>query len=135
LSFEVKGKASFMKPGWGKLSQYVTWSPRLVFVLFFLAVTMMSTACGGSSQSQQQASQSKTQLDQLTRYAQQIGVPAQSLAPIQREEQQLSSAGAPFSPFSDQADTDYYRHLATQYAAIQHKLQTLITTTTAQLYV
>ena len=124
-----------MKPGWGTLSQYVTWSPRLVFVLFFLAVTMMSTACGGSSQSQQQASQSKTQLDQLTRYAQQIGVPAQSLAPIQREEQQLSSAGAPFSPFSDQADTDYYRHLATQYAATQHKLQTLITTTTAQLHV
>ncbi|MFL5665492.1 MAG: L,D-transpeptidase [Ktedonobacteraceae bacterium] len=131
----MKGRASLMKTGRGRLSLHAAWIPRLVSVIFLIGVIMMTSACGGSPQSQQQASQSKTQLDQLIRYAQQIGVPVQNLAPIQRQEQQVSSAGAPFSPFNDQVDTDYYRHLATQYTAIQHQLQALITTTTDRLKV
>src|SRR5258708_36564994 len=94
---------------------------------------VLTSACGGSPQSQQQAGQSKTQLDQLIQHAQHIGVPAKSLAPIQRQEQQLSSTGAPFAPFNDQTDTTYYQHLATQYTALYQQLQTLITTTTNQL--
>src|SRR5258708_16351712 len=124
-----------MKTGRGRLSLHAAWIPRLVSVIFLIGVIMMTSACGGSPRSQQQASQSETQLDQLIRYAQQIGVSVQNLAPIQRQEQQVSSAGAPFSPFNDQADTNYYRHLATQYTAIQHQLQTLITTTTDRLKV
>ena len=117
------------------LSQRAAWIPRLVFVVCLLSMIMLTSACGGSPQSQQQASQSKTQLDQLILHAQQIGVPAKDLAPIQRQEQQLSSTGAPFSPFNDQPDTNFYRRLATQYYALQQQLQTLIMTTNDQLQV
>jgi hypothetical protein len=95
-------------------------------------VMLVTSACGGSAQSQQQANQGKTQLDQLLAHAQQIGIPAQSLAPIQHQAQQLSSSSAPFSPFNDQPDTDYYTHQAAQYNALYQQLQTLITTTTSQ---
>jgi L,D-transpeptidase catalytic domain len=124
-----------MKTWRGTLSQHAGWIPRLAFVVSLLGVLMLTSACGGSPQSQQQASQSKTQLDQLIQHAQQIGVSAQSLAPIQRQEQQLSSTGAPFAPFNDQTVTNYYHHLATQYTALYQQLQTLITTTTTQLQV
>ena len=124
-----------MKTWRGTLSQHAGWIPGLAFVVSLLGVIMLTSACGGSPQSQQQAGQSKTQLDQLIQHAQQIGVPAKSLAPIQRQEQQLSSAGAPFAPFNDQTDTTYYHHLATQYTALYQQLQTLITTTTNQLQV
>jgi len=124
-----------MKTWRATLSQRAALIPRLAFVVCVLGVIVLTSACGGSSQSQQQASQSKTQLEQLIQRAQQIGVPAKSLAPIQRQEQQLSITAAPFSPFNDQADTNYYRHLATQYQALQQQLHSLITTTTDQLQV
>jgi hypothetical protein len=124
-----------MKTWRGTLSQRAAWVPRLAFVVCVLGVIALTSACGGGPQSQQQSSQSKTQLDQLIQRAQHIGVPAKSLAPVQRQEQQLSSTGAPFSPFNDQADTTYYRHLATQYHTLQQQLQTLITTTTDQFQV
>jgi L,D-transpeptidase catalytic domain len=124
-----------MKTWRGTLSQHTAWISRVAFVAYLLGVIAMASACGGSPQSQQQASQSKTQLDQLILHAQQIGVPVMSLSPIQRQEQYLSSAGAPFSPFNDQADTNYYRHLATQYQELQQQLHTLIATTTDQLQV
>jgi hypothetical protein len=117
------------------LSQRAAWISRLVFVVCLLSVIMLTSACGGSPQSQQQSSQSRTQLAQLILHAQQIGVPAKDLAPIQRQEQQLSSTGAPFSPFNDQADTNFYRRLAPQFYALQQQLQTLIMSTTDQLQV
>ena len=134
-SFDVKGRVSLKKTWQATLSQRAAWIPRLAFVVCLLGVIMLASACGGNSQSQQQASQSKTQLDQLIQRTQQIGVPAKSLAPIQRQEQQLSSTGAPFSPFNDQADNNYYRHLATQYQALQQQLHILIMTITDQLQV
>jgi hypothetical protein len=124
-----------MKTWRATLSQRAAWIPRLAFVACLLGVIVITSACGGSPQSQQQASQSKTQLDQLIRHAQQIGVPAKSLAPIQRQEQLLSSASAPFSPFNDQADTHYYNQLAGEYNALHQQLQTLIVTTTNQLQI
>ncbi|GEM_PF-5443260 len=124
-----------MKTWWATLSQRAAWIPRLVFVVCVLSAIILTSACGGNSQSQQQASQSKMQLDQLIQRAQQFGVSAKSLAPIQRQVQQLSSTGAPFSPFNDRADTNYYSHLATQYQALQQQLHSLITTTTDQLQV
>jgi lipoprotein-anchoring transpeptidase ErfK/SrfK len=109
------------------------WIPRLALVISLFGVLIMTSACGGSPQSQQQVSQSKTKLDQLLQHAQQIGIPTQSLNTIQHQEQQLSGTGAPFSPFSDQADTDYYNQLAKQYTALYAQLQRLIVTTTNQL--
>src|SRR5260221_1832583 len=100
-----------MKTWRGTLSQHAGWIPGLAFVVSLLGVIMLTSACGGSPQSQQQAGQSKTQLDQLIQHAQQIGVPAKSLAPIQRQEQQLSSAGAPFAPSNDKTDTPHNHNL------------------------
>ncbi len=111
------------------------WLPRLALVLSLFTVLIMTSACGGSPQSQQQASQSKAKLDQLLQYAQQIGIPVQSLHSIQQQEQKLSSTGAPFSPFNDQVDTDYYNQLAKQYAELDVQLQGLIATTTDRLRV
>lgn len=124
-----------MKTMRGMLSDRTARIPRLAFVVFLLGVTVMASACGGSQQSQQAAGQSKAQLDRLLQHAGQIGVPAKSLAPIQRQEQQLSSAGAPFSPFNDQADTDYYNTLAKKYVALQQQAQDLITNATDQAQV
>ena len=121
-----------MKTSRGTVSKRIAWFPRLAFALFLLSLTVMASACGGSPQSQQQASQSKAQLDRLIKNAQQIGVPAHLLVPIQRQEQQLSSSGAPFSPFNDQADTNYYTHLAAQYKALQQQLQNVVETATGQ---
>lgn len=121
-----------MKTWWRIFSQRAGGLPRLACVISLFVVMIITSACGGSTQSQQQASQNKTQLDQLIAHARQIGVPAESLTSIQRQEQQLSSSSAPFSPFNDQPDTVYYTHLATQYTALYQQLQTLITTTSDQ---
>ena len=103
-----------------------------MLVMLLLGLTVLTSACGGNSQSQQQANQNKTQLDQLTQHALSIGVPATLLSPILKQEQKLSSTGAPFSPFSDQPATDYYTNLATQYSTLLGQTQQLITTATDQ---
>ncbi len=103
-----------------------------MLVALLLSLTILTSACGGNAQTQQQASQDKTQLDLLTAHAQTIGVPATLLSPILIQEQQLSSTGAPFSLFSDQPATDYYSKLANQYAKLLGQTQELITTTTDQ---
>lgn len=101
-------------------------------MISLFVVMIITSACGGSTQSQQQADQHKTQLDQLIAHARQIGIPTESLTSIQRQEQQLSSSSAPFSLFNDQPDTAYYTHLAAQYSTLYQQLQTLITTTSDQ---
>ncbi len=103
-----------------------------LLVMLLLSLTILTSACGGNAQSQQQANQSKSQLNQLTQHAQLMGVPATLLSPILKQEQQLSSTGAPFSPFNDQPATDYYTNLANKYAILQEQTQQLITTTTDQ---
>ncbi|HZU66783.1 MAG TPA: L,D-transpeptidase [Ktedonobacteraceae bacterium] len=121
-----------MKTWWRPFPRRAGRLTSLACVLSLFLVMIITSACGGSAQSQQQASQGKSRLDQLIAHAQQIGVPTQSLAPIMRQEQQLSSSGAPFSPFNDQPDTNFYTHQAAQYNALYQQLQTLITTTTGQ---
>jgi len=101
-------------------------------VVLLLGLTILVSACGGDPQAQQQASQAKVQLDQLTQHARQIGVPASQLKPILNKEQQLSNSSAPFSPFNDQPDTAYYTNLANQYSKLLSQTQDLITTTTNQ---
>jgi hypothetical protein len=84
-----------------------------------IGVMLLVTACGGSPQSQQQASQNKAKLDQTLQYARSIGIPASALQDIVSQEQQLSSTSAPFTLFNDQADTDYYTNLATHYHQLE----------------
>lgn len=103
-----------------------------MLVLLLLGLTVLTSACGGNAQVQQQVSQDKTQLDQLTQHAEAIGVPTTLLGPILKQEQQLSSTGAPFSPFNDQPVNNYYTSQANQYAKLVGQTQQLITTTTDQ---
>jgi len=103
-----------------------------MLVMLLLGLTVLTSACGGNAQSQQQASQNKTRLDQLTQHALSIGIPATLLSPILKQEQKLSSTGAPLSLFSDQPATDYYTNLANQYSTLLGQTQQLITTSTDQ---
>jgi len=103
-----------------------------MLVLLLLGLTVLTSACGGNAQVQQQVSQDKTQLDQLTQHAEAIGVPTTLLGPILKQEQQLSNTGAPFSPFNDQPVNTYYTSQANQYAKLVGQTQQLITTTTDQ---
>ncbi len=104
----------------------------IIAVLLLLSLTTVLTACGGNAQVQQQAAQSKTQLDQLLQHAQSIGVPSASLQPVLAQEQQLNGTSAPLSLFNSQPVDQYYHNLATRYTQLQLQTQGVITTTTAQ---
>jgi L,D-transpeptidase catalytic domain len=97
-----------------------------------IGMMLLITACGGSPQSQQQASQNKAKLDQTIQHAKAIGVPSSALQPILKQEQQLSSTGAPFSPFNDQTDTNYYTNLATRYQQLGVQAEGVISNITDQ---
>ncbi len=105
---------------------------QVLLVMLVLSLTVLISACGGDPKVQQQASQNKTQLDQLLQHARSLGVPASVLAPVIKQEQLLNSTGAPFSPFNDQTDTNYYQSQAGQYAKLIGQTQGLIVTTTDQ---
>src|SRR5260370_20722929 len=97
-----------------------------------MGMMLLTTACGGSPQSQQQASQNKAKLDQTLQHARSIGVPASALQSILKQEQQLSSSGAPFSLFNDQPATNYYNNLATHYQQLEVQAEGVISTITDQ---
>src|SRR5437879_93571 len=108
------------------------WVAQVRLVMLVLGMTLLTSACGGDPKVQQQASQNKTRLDQLLQHARSLGVPASTLAPITKQEQQLSNTSAPFSPFNDQTDTNYYQNQSGQYAKLIGQTQNLIVTTTDQ---
>ncbi|GAC1401081.1 MAG: hypothetical protein NVS4B12_18130 [Ktedonobacteraceae bacterium] len=101
-------------------------------VLLLLSLVLLTSACGGDSTTQQLASKNKSTLDASLQHAQNVGVPASLLAPIQKQEQQLSSTSAPFTPFNDTLDTDYYHNLTTRYAQLNVQTQGIIATSTDQ---
>jgi hypothetical protein len=105
---------------------------QVLLVMLVLSLTVLISACGGDPKVQQQASQNKTQLDQLLQHARSIGVPDSVVAPVVKQEQQLNSTSAPFSPFNDQTDTNYYQNQAGQYAKLIGQTQGMIVTTTDQ---
>lgn len=97
-----------------------------------LGCMLLVSACGGDAQVQQQATQNKTKLDSLLKHAKDIGVPAASLQPVLKREQQLSSTGAPFTFFNDQPVTDYNKNLSSSYSQLTVQVQNIIDTTTQQ---
>ncbi len=105
---------------------------RATLALFLLALMVLISACGGDPQIQQQASKNKAALDASLQQAQRIGVVASFITPIQKQEQQLSSTNAPFSPFNDTADTNYYHNIATRYDQLNVQTQGIIATSTEQ---
>src|SRR5260221_7392143 len=97
-----------------------------------IGMMLLVTACGGSPQSQQQANQNKAKLDQTIQHAKAIGAPGSALQPILKQQQQLSSTGAPFSPFNYQTDTYYYTNLATRHQQLDVQSERLISNITDQ---
>ncbi len=110
-----------------------SWGRAIQVSLVALLLATLISACGGSPQSQQSASQNKAQLDAALQHARQIGVPASVLAPVVQKENKLSNTSAPFAWFNDQPDTDYYTSQANSYHALLVQTQNLITSTTNTL--
>src|SRR5438445_7844440 len=107
-------------------------STQTILAGVMISIMLLVTACGGSPQSQQQASQNKAKLDQTLQHARSIGVPASALQSILKQEQQLSSTGAPFSLFNDQPATNYYNTLAARYQQLEVQAEGVISTITDQ---
>ena len=102
----------------------------VTLVGLLLVLALATTGCGGSPQSQQQATQSKTTLDSTLQHAKDIGVPVSSLQSIITKERQLSSTSAPFTLFDDSSDTAYYQSQAKNYNQLLAQVQDIITNTT-----
>ncbi len=107
-------------------------STQTVLAGVLIGIMLLTTACGGSPQSQQQASQNKAKLDQTLQHAMSIGVPAPVLQSILKQEQQLTSTGAPFTLFNDQSATDYNTNLASRYEQLEVQAEGVISAITAQ---
>src|SRR5437660_1420948 len=107
---------------------------RIQFILAggLIGLMLLTSACGGNTEVQQQANQSKAQLDAQLQHAQAIGVPQFVLQPVLSQEQQLSSSSAPFTLFNDQPATDYYANLAIRYHQLLVQLQGVVSVTTQQ---
>ena len=84
------------------------------FVLLITLLTLLLSACG-SPQTEQQANQSKAELDKLIATARSTGVSDSTLQPILNQEKNLGQTSTPLSLFSNQPATDYYQNLAKRY--------------------
>ena len=93
---------------------------------------MLLSGCNGDPQAQQRATSQKSHLDSLLAHARDIGVPGSMLQPVIRQEQQVGSAGPPFTIFSDQPATDYYNNLAQRYQMLALEVGKLETQATQQ---
>jgi L,D-transpeptidase catalytic domain len=80
-----------------------------------MLVMLFLSACGGDSQAQQQASQSRSAFDNELAHAQNIGIPASMLTSISKQATQLNATSAPFGLFNDQSVTSYNMNLAQRY--------------------
>jgi len=108
----------------------------IVGLVLLLAILLFRVfAQNNAVPAQQQAIQSKAQLDALLQHARAIGVPAFFLQPILTQEQQLASSYTPFVLFSRQAGTGYYQHLAQRYQALSAQGNGTIASVTQQFQV
>ena len=105
---------------------------QMLLAAMLVSFVLLTSGCGGSSQSQQQATQNKSQLDTALKQAQANGVPASQLQPIVKQEQHISSTSAPFTLFDDQPATNYYLNQAHQYSQLFTQLQGIVSSTTQQ---
>src|SRR5207244_1730342 len=94
----------------------------LTIVLLSIMTTLLS-ACGSDPHAQQQANQSRVDLDNVLRNAQSIGVPNSYLHTIINQENALSATHTPLTLFNDKPATDYYNNLATRYGQLKVQVQ------------
>jgi len=107
-------------------------STHIMLAGLLVGMMLFITACGGSAQSQAQLNQSKARLDQTLQHARSIGIPVSALQPIIKQEQQLSSTGAPFTIFNDQPVTDYNTKLASNYQQLETQAEAVVSSISDQ---
>jgi L,D-transpeptidase catalytic domain len=107
-------------------------STHIMLAGMLVGMMLLITACGGSSQSQAQLNQNKAMLDQTLQHARSIGIPESALQSIIKQEQRLSSTGAPFSPFNDQPVTDYNTKLASNYQQLETQAEAIVSSISDQ---
>ncbi len=95
-------------------------------------VLLLTSACGGDSHLQQQASDAHSQLDQQIKHAENIGVPVSSIQTILDQEQALNKSSAPFSLFDDSPANAFYKNQTSSYQQLQSKLQEEVSIVTGQ---
>lgn len=95
-------------------------------------VLLLTSACGGDSHLQQQATQASSQLAQQIQQAEKNGVPASSLQPIIQQEQALDKSSAPFSLFDNSSANKYYQNQTSSYQQLLSKLQEEVAIVTGQ---
>lgn len=105
----------------------------LALCMLLLLVTLLLSACGGDQHLQSQTSLGKQKLDTDLTHAQSIGVPADLLAPILQQEQQLAGSHSPLGIFSDQPVNEYYNNLALRYSQLDAQVVGLETQETQLL--
>jgi hypothetical protein len=107
-------------------------STHIMLVGMLTGMMLLITACGGSPQSQTQLNHSKAVLDQTLQHAKSIGIPVSALQLIIKQEQKLSSTGAPFTLFNDQPVTDYNTKLANNYQQLEIQAEAIVSSVSAQ---
>jgi hypothetical protein len=107
-------------------------STHIMLAGMLVGMMLLITACGGSSQSQAQLNQNRAMLDQTLQHARSIGIPESALQSIIKQEQRLSSTGAPFSPFNDQPVTDYNTKLASNYQQLETQAEAIVSSISDQ---
>jgi hypothetical protein len=107
-------------------------STHIMLAGMLVGMMLFITACGGSSQSQAQLNQSKAMLDQTIQHARSIGIPASALQTIIKQEQRLSSTGAPFTLINDQPVTDYNLKLASNYQQLEAQTKAIVSSISDQ---
>src|SRR5258707_5761240 len=95
-------------------------------------VLLLTSACGGDSHLQQQASAAHAQLDQQIKHAESIGVFGSSIQPILQQEQVLNKNSAPFSMFDDTPANTFYKNQTTSYQQLLGTLQSEVAIVTGQ---
>ncbi len=101
--------------------------------LLTMLLSLLLSACGGNTQTQQQANKSKNDLDKMITHAQSIGVPTTLLQPIINQEHKLGQTNAPLTVFSDAPANDYYTNIAKRYQMLNVQVRGLEDQATQQL--
>ena len=110
-------------------------SRQVLLFLLFLAILLLTSACGGDAQIRQRATGSQARFARLLQHAEQIGIPVSMLQPVLQRQEQLTSTGAPFNPFDEQAINNYYSDLNHNYDRLTVQLDEVVSSGSEQLQV
>ena len=107
-------------------------STAAIIMLCSLLLSLLSACSSSNPQAQQQATQSRTDLEHTIQQATSIGVPQNMIKPVSNEEQTLTATNAPLGLFNEQIVTDYYQNLDKNYKTLNVQLQGVMQVTTEE---